>query len=80
MKDSKETTEELLKRKDKNLFPLIQVASMVTLCQVQLEDCEKALQNEYGLDWKEAWEDVFNTLKHIQHKLDTFHTELEHKQ
>jgi hypothetical protein len=71
-----ETDEEFSQRKDKYLFPLIQVSVMVAACHVQLENCDKALHDKYGLDWGEAWGEVFNSLKHILLKLDTAHEEV----
>lgn len=71
-----ETAESFSKRKDNYIFPLIQVTSMVVACQVQLENCDKALQDQYGLDWKEEWGDVFDSLKKIQLKLEAFHTDI----
>lgn len=70
-----ETAEEFSQRRDKYLFPLIQVTSMIVLCQVKLEDCDKALQDEYILHWKDAWGEVFDSLKNIQLKIETFHKE-----
>jgi hypothetical protein len=72
-----EATEEFSKRRDKYFFPLIQVTSMVVACQVQLENCDKALQDQYGHNWKEEWGQVFDSLKNIQLKLETFHNQLE---
>ena len=70
-----ETVESFSKRKDNYLFPLIQVTSMVVACHVQLESCDKALQNRYGLEWKKEWNAVFDSLQNIQHKLEIFHKE-----
>ena len=68
-------SEELLRR-EQYLFPLIQVTSMVVLIQVRIEDCAKALQEQYGLEWKDEWGEVFDSLKSIQLKLEAFHKEI----
>lgn len=70
-----DSSEELLRR-EQYLFPLIQVTSMVVVIQVRLEDCAKALLEKYGLEWKEEWGEVLNSLKHIQLKLDAFHAHI----
>jgi len=75
-----ETAESFSKRKDNYLFPLIQVTSMVVACQVQLENCDKALQDRYGLGWKKEWNEVFDSLKNIQLKLEAFHKEISDKE
>jgi len=71
-----ESFEEFLERREKYFFPLIQVTSMVVFIQVKLEDCAKALQNEYGLEWNEEWDHVFNSLQKIQLKIENFHKEI----
>ena len=70
-----ESSEEFVERREKYLFPLVQVTSMVVFIQVKLEDCAKALQDQYGLEWKEEWDNVFNSLQKIQLKIEIFHKE-----
>lgn len=70
-----DSSEELLRR-EQYLFPLIQVTSMVVVIQVRLEGCARALQEQYGLEWKEEWGEVFASLKNIQLKIEKFHKEI----